>query len=133
MAKIPFDIKYREQIENKEYRVVTRDGRTVRIICWDRKSETGNCIVVLVPNGTYEYSCFFKNTGRFLDSSISEVDLFIITPEPELTEFEKEICGVSNLNLNYSMKEEVRAAAAHILALAREEIAREDEFEISAV
>ena len=37
MAKIPFDIKYRPQIESGEYKVETRDGKPVRIICWDKK------------------------------------------------------------------------------------------------
>lgn len=39
MAKIPFSIDYRPQIESGEYKVETRDDRPVRIICWDASYE----------------------------------------------------------------------------------------------
>lgn len=32
MAKIPFDVKYRPQIESGEYRIETKDGRLVEIV-----------------------------------------------------------------------------------------------------
>lgn len=43
MNKIPFNIKYRSQIESGEYRVVTREDRPVEIKIWDLK---GNFPVV---------------------------------------------------------------------------------------
>lgn len=33
--KIPFNINLRQDIESGKYTVVTRDGRFVRIVCWD--------------------------------------------------------------------------------------------------
>ena len=41
MAKIPFNVKFKPQIESGEYKVETRDGRPVRIICWDKKEYDG--------------------------------------------------------------------------------------------
>lgn len=35
MAKIPFDIKYKPQIESGEYKVYHSNGNTVRILAWD--------------------------------------------------------------------------------------------------
>lgn len=90
MAKIEFNVKYRPQIESGEYKVETRDGRPVRIICLDRKSEDGRSIVALVNDGTYELCYTFQNTGRFSSSGKNHIaDLFIITPEPELAEDER--------------------------------------------
>ena len=94
MAKIPFNIKFRPQIESGEYKVETRDGRPARIICWD-----ANCYTPIVFLATehddiddndkeYPYSC--NNFGRSF-SVDSPNDLLIITPEPELSEFEKAI------------------------------------------
>ena len=37
---IPFDIKYRPEIESGEMKVQTRDGREVRIVCWDATDVT---------------------------------------------------------------------------------------------
>lgn len=39
MTKIPFNIKYRPQIESGEYKVVTREDRPVEIKIWDLKGD----------------------------------------------------------------------------------------------
>lgn len=39
MTKIPFNIKYRPQIESGEYKVVTREGCPVEIRIWDLKGD----------------------------------------------------------------------------------------------
>lgn len=39
MTKIPFNIKYRPQIESGEYKVVTREDRPVEIRIWDLKGD----------------------------------------------------------------------------------------------
>ena len=90
--KIPFDIKYRPQIESGEYKVVTRDGNSVRIICWDRKSAgDGQPIVALVKKEHYEDSIWVEENGVYKGTMGHEYDLFIITPEAELTELERAI------------------------------------------
>ena len=55
--KIPFDMKYRPQIESGEYKVETRNGKSVRIICWDKQ---GECPIVVLScmdgdEGVYTY------------------------------------------------------------------------------
>ena len=87
MAKIPFDIKYRPQIESGEYKVETRNGLPARVVCWDANSYTP--IVCLVTehddlddkDKEYTYSC--NNFGRAFSIG-APVDLFIVTPEEEL-------------------------------------------------
>lgn len=94
--KIPFDIKYRPQIESGEYKVITRCGQPVRIICWDANSDSP--IVYLVTehddldNRDKEYGYTCNNYGRAFPTKASR-DIFIITPEPELTSWQKFISG----------------------------------------
>ena len=38
MEKIRFNVSRKEDIEKGKYKVVTGDGRPVRIICWDWKN-----------------------------------------------------------------------------------------------
>lgn len=95
MAKIPFSIDYRPQIESGEYKVVTGDDRPVRIISWDKKTYGGRTdIVALVPTsqGDTETVQLYSPDGTLISYSSNEkFKLFIIIPEPELTEFENGI------------------------------------------
>lgn len=106
--KIPFDIKYRPQIESGEYKVETRDGRSVRIICWDRvaKENTDDDlnICVLVPEDNGEGVYYYHQSGKKWVSD-ERFDLFLITPEPELNEFEQEVRGCVIKNLTTHIKD----------------------------
>lgn len=98
--KIPFDIKFRPQIESGEYKVETRDGRLVRIICWDRvaKENTDDDlnICVLVPEHNGEAVYYYHQSGKKWVSD-KRFDLFIITPESEfVTSFQQEQPEVQN-------------------------------------
>lgn len=99
--KIPFDIKYRPEIESGKYKVENREGKPVRIICWDKKSEKkyGYHIVALIEFGPqHEESTYFTIDGKGRLKA-KEPELFIITPEPELTGFEQNVrsCIVRHL------------------------------------
>lgn len=134
MAKIPFDVKYKPQIESGEYKVETREGRPVRIICWDKKSEKkyGYHIVALIEFGPQnEESTYYTidGKGRLKDK---EPDLFIVTPEPELTEFEKKLSDVVAYAISLSVAEPkkstsefVKEYAAELLELARKEFVKQ--------
>jgi len=99
MSKIPFDIKYRPQIESGEYRVETREGLPVRIICWNRIG-VAYPIVALVPKNSNEEIQTYTEDGTFYKNVNSEArDLLIIAPDEELTEFESNVrtCITENL------------------------------------
>lgn len=91
--RIPFDISKRPQIESGEYKVETGDGRSVRIISWDKKVFGGSTeIVALVPTpeGNTEIVQLYCPDGKLIASSWNEkFKLFIVTPEPELTEWQR--------------------------------------------
>jgi len=138
MAKIKFDIKYRPQIESGEYRVIDKDGHNIRIICWDKKSQKkyGYHIVGLIefgPNDEESTYYTLDGKGRLADK---EPCLFIITPEEELTEWEKAIGlaltdaqliprdkdGIANI---HDIDEFIKQKAAELLDLARVELVDE--------
>ena len=93
MTKIPFNIKYRPQIESGEYKVVTRENRPVEIKIWDLK---GDFPIVGVyydeknnrdtaVQGTVDGRCSIKPDDDYCD------DFFIITSKSDLTEFESAV------------------------------------------
>lgn len=120
IMKIPFDIKYRPQIESGEYKVVTRDEKEDVDIFFN-----SNEFVAFI-DGKYDWH--YDGNGKWQKGKDSDYDLFIITPEPELTEFEekvKELIGSyphATRENEGSLIYEVRKAAKELLELAKKEI-----------
>lgn len=126
MAKIPFDIKYRPQIEAGEYKVETRSGNTARVVCWDR---VGIQLVVLI--GKDEDVLTYNLDGTTGQQMQLPSDLFIVTPEEELTEFEKKLWEVLKSEgspigpiekFTDADKDVFHSYAAKLLAIARKEL-----------
>lgn len=91
MKTIPFDLKYRPEIESGECKLVTREGFAARIVCWDAKGDWP--IVALYDDNGDEYVKWAHEDGRRNDED-SRTDLLIQIDEPEeeeesLTEFEE--------------------------------------------
>ena len=74
-----FDIE--KYLENPKQRVVTRDGRNVRIICTDRRADEeeeeddDRSIVALVGNRASEELILCHKDGKHFCNSNSEEDL----------------------------------------------------------
>lgn len=142
MAKIAFDIKYRPEIESGEYKVVTKDNKNVRIISWDMHTSSGDKIVALVTGqgGQFEKNRTYLLDGRCCSSQNDSTSLYILTNEPELTEFEKELIKImkeegSPIGADTSKYTEGDIAAMHsyserLLALARKQLQPEIDAEI---
>lgn len=78
VTRYKFDISLAKKIQNKEFegKIVTRDGRNVRILCFDRNSI--DCIVVLIDNKSWEMIESYTLDGALYDLGIeSPLDLFI--------------------------------------------------------
>lgn len=127
MAKIPFDLRYRPQIERGEYKVETRDGKTVRIICWDAIGPSPIIGLFLTDDGG-ETTTQNRPDGRWSDdlNYESDYDLFLITPD-ELNEFEIKLkefgdkashSGIVDYR-NWAESEEFRQSVAELLTLAK--------------
>lgn len=92
MAKIPFDIKFRSQIESGEYKLVAGNEFPwpAKIVCWTYNGD--NLIVIVTnPDGDETGLIYTPNGKHKAFAPKVDSDLFIITPEPELTEFESAI------------------------------------------
>lgn len=125
--KREFDIKFRPKIESGEYKVQTRDGRKARIICWDRKANDHQIVVLVTVSKEEEIMCLFNLDGKILEHYASDSDLFIITPEPELTEFEKGIkrsflcAGLEDVPMGI-----IKDTANELLAITKKELESEE-------
>ena len=125
--KIPFDIKYRPQIESGEYKVVTRDNDPVRIICWNASSPQPIIGLVYDSNEKCETVGTFCDNGSWrLGDKDSVFDLFILIPDPELTEFEKGIKrGFLCAGLEDVPTGIIKDTAQELLAIAKKELCKE--------
>lgn len=63
-----------EYLKNPSQKVVTRDGREVRIICTDRKEEQP-IVALVITNTKEDVRCFYKN-GRWSNTNEWYLDLF---------------------------------------------------------
>lgn len=90
MTKIPFNIKYRPQIESGEYKVVTREDRPVEIRIWDLKGDFPIVGVYYDDKNNRDTAVQVTAEGRCSVTSGEEYcdDFFIIIDKQELTEFE---------------------------------------------
>ena len=128
MAKIPFDIKFKPQIESGEYKVETRDRRPVRIVSWDFLSEKPIIGLIGMGFNNGETIATYYKQGRVATSHDDCVDLFIITPGPELSEFENKLRVIcedavreSQLFPERTSEDFAKKHSAELLALARKE------------
>ena len=142
MAKIPFDVKWKPQIESGEYKLETKDGKQVRVVCWDVKnsySKVHDDILALVKSkGGTENALFYAQNGYCLSDSsrVGRKDLFIVTPEEEMTEFEKKLWEVLKSEgspivpiekFTNADKEAFHSYAAELLELAKKELCESGE------
>lgn len=76
----PFDI----ELAKANHPVQTRDGRLVRIICYDRQSHCNSYpIVALVPIEGREETVYYTANGVYSESQESSLDLFMTSKTVE--------------------------------------------------
>ena len=79
-----FNLK--EYLANPSRKVVTRDGRPVRIVCTDRKGGGDQPVVALYPASQKylgEIVCTFCANGEFTMGTESDLDLFFAPEKHE--------------------------------------------------
>lgn len=85
MVKVPFEVELAKKITNGEVegRVVTREGDSVRILCWDKKDKTYN-LAALVDDGIEENYRSYTNEGIWNTDetcTLKKYDLMLEIPE----------------------------------------------------
>ena len=86
-----------EYLKNPSKKVVTRDGRNVRIVCTDVKSESYP-VLALVDNGDEEICNSYTKEGRFRTDNEVPRDLFFAPEKHEgwvnvYRDFDDMMCG----------------------------------------
>lgn len=82
-VKVPFEVDLAKKIANGEVdgRIVTRDGESARIVCFDRKDEF-RPIIALVNSGDIEVPYAFCLNGKFVNYDVLDThDLMLEIPE----------------------------------------------------
>ena len=75
----PFNLE--EYLKNPNRPIVTRDGKSVRIVCANREGWEKKIIALVNVKGKERVYIYFPN-GRYCDSRESSLDLFF-SPEPK--------------------------------------------------
>ena len=91
----PFSLD--EYLKNPKRKVVTRDGRNVRIVCTDVKSELYP-VLALVDNWGEEICYYYSKDGRFCHDNEAPRDLFFAPEKHEgwvnvYRDFDDMMCG----------------------------------------
>ena len=120
MSKIPFNIKFKSQIESGEYKVVTYSGEPVQIVKWDCKGKYP--LLACIFDGDTDDAAFFTHDGKGMGENSD--CLSIITPDEELTEFERRLFDWLSSDTEGDFPEDVmkrcvKARASELLAIAR--------------
>ena len=93
---IPFNIKYRKEIESGEYKVVTIDNNPVTILKWDVRGTAYPivaCVEVKDGDETIDFVNTFSEDGEISDSD--NVLLKLQVPDIESTEFEDALIALA--------------------------------------
>lgn len=84
-VKVHFDLELAKKITNGEVegRIVTRDGRSTRIVCYDMDNggNKENSILALVKNQKGEFTWTYNSAGCYCNGSKSNLDLMLEIPE----------------------------------------------------
>ena len=95
-----------EYLENPNRRIITKDGRNVRIICTDAKGNFPIIALVEIYNGN-ETVLRLKENGRFYDDTENSSDLFFVPIKKEgWVNMYKTRSGGAQIGQIYSSKEE---------------------------
>lgn len=81
MIRMPFEVELAKRIQGRECegKIVTRDGRNVRVICWDRKNNRP--IIALTDYGDDELCGSYLINGRLDEKHEEDPDIMLEIPE----------------------------------------------------
>ena len=98
-----------EYLENPARPIVTRDGRSVRIICADKKSDHPHPIVGLIDEVHHENVAVYTKDGEYSHGIASSRDLFFAPEKKEgwiKVYYGKSRCNTFVCNRIFATKEE---------------------------
>lgn len=98
-----------EYLANPSRKVVTRDGRSVRIVCTDRVLGAFPVLALVMEKSGFENSYTYKTNGHYYENGISNSDLFFAPEKHEgwLNLF-KDTLGIIYGGCVYTSKDEAK-------------------------
>ena len=119
MKKIPFDV---EKSKSGEYRVVTREGEPARVVDYTFDCFEKMPIVAIYRSKGEEHIAHYNIHGK-IGSSDHFCDLFLVSDEPDYTEFENTLCNIFSVFSGMDPAEEdVKEWASELIKIAEREI-----------
>lgn len=117
MRRIPFNIAHKELIESGKEKVVSLANNNVTIIKWDAPGDYP--IIGMFDNGRVDN---YSTEGKCIDESFS--DIYIMTDEPDFTQFEATVDEILKENFKYTTltEETIKSISARLLSAAKKEI-----------
>ncbi len=119
----------RDWLKDKSQKIETRNGLPAHYIGLDRAG--WQVLEIFRANGTSEYKTY-HDSYLYSGPGESTYDLFLVTPEPELSEFEKKLSDVFGYAISMSVSdpkkptdEFVREYAPELLSLACEQFIKD--------
>ena len=95
-----------QYLENPNRKVVTREGKSVRIICVNRLSDDYPIVALILNKDKEVIECYTKD-GKFLENKIYNYDLFFAPIKKEgWVNMYKTRSGAAQIGQIYSSKEE---------------------------
>ena len=94
MSKIPFNMKYRPQIESGEYLLIDTLNRPIRIVEWPEQRKDGKIVYEATTAGGWLVKGLVGTDGKIANEDTGTVvhELIIVTPDiVGLTDFEKAV------------------------------------------
>ena len=81
--RVPFDMELAKRIQNgeSEGRIVTREGDSARVVCWDMKHERYTICAVIMDDEGCEYSGDYTADGKCWVDQDDDLDLLLEVPE----------------------------------------------------
>ena len=82
MAMKQFNLE--EYLKNPSKKVITRDGRSARIICTDRVNFDSPVMALVMTKSGIESSYSYRTNGQLFRTDISDQDLFFVPEKHEV-------------------------------------------------
>lgn len=108
----PFSLE--EYLKNPSKKVITRDGKSARIICTDRVNFDIPVMALVMAKSGIENSYSYRTNGQLFRNAISDQDLFFAPEKHEgWTPVYRESTGTIKFGYAYSTKKEAEEASKY--------------------
>lgn len=111
-------------LKDKSRKICTRDGRPVRIVCWDKLGDYPIIGCIKYSDDYEDFETYNIDGSKYSFNREDPNDLFFADEEEELTEFEKVVDNIINYP-HFQDEQAVKQFSKTLLDLARKELEKD--------